>query len=81
LKIPCAGNILSKSKLPNNREAMCWKLKFITEMVLFQEIRVFLQLSSVGLFGTKKDCLQLAKLTLPEVFILKVMTIHRETMC
>jgi hypothetical protein len=43
----------------SHRKTMCWMLQLQICMVLFWEIRVFLQLSWIGLFGTRLAILQL----------------------
>jgi hypothetical protein len=48
---------------------MCYTLFILTQMVFFQEIHVFLQLSWIGLFGTTWALLLLENYDLHEVFI------------
>jgi hypothetical protein len=42
-----------------SQEAMCEMLQLLTQMIFFVDIQVFLQLSSIGLFGDNRSYLHL----------------------
>jgi hypothetical protein len=53
LKNPCCRKYSFKKLVNAHSETMCYILQLLIQMVFFQKIHVFLQISWIGLFGTK----------------------------
>jgi hypothetical protein len=66
-----AGSILFKYLLHSHSETMCYMLLLIIQIVFFQGIHVFPQLSWIGLFETKYAFRHLENLKFQEVFLSK----------
>jgi hypothetical protein len=70
-----------KELLLSQRETMFLKLLLLTQMVVCGEIRVFPQLSSIGLFGRKLAFLHLESYDFVEIFLAQTNSIVPGQQC
>jgi hypothetical protein len=71
----------SKNEFNSHRETICLMLLLLTEMLSFQEMLVFLQLSWIGLFGTKYNFLPLENTDWQAVFLSETNSSLTEKQC
>jgi hypothetical protein len=71
MKIPGSRSFPFNKYSTSHWETMCYVILLLTQIVVFQEIHVFLQLNSIGLLETNRAYLHLEKAKLQDVYVPK----------